>query len=288
MNLEDVDPSIVIKKNQASMLRFYDGNPLFNIIELNLIGACNRKCNFCPVSDDKFYKKNKLNGRLRSDLYSKLIDELSEIKYEGLLLYSGYSEPLLHNKIVEYVELARKKLPKCDIELNTNGDLLSVDMINDLHDAGLTRVKVSLYDGEHQVQLLNRRSDESVADESFLILRRRYYEGGDYGVIFSNRGGAIDISEYNGFNLNKADNTPCYYPFYMMNIDLNGDVQMCSQDWRKQYLLGNLYKERLIGIWQGVRLQKIRKMIAKYGRQCAPCCECDVKGTLMGGDVYRE
>jgi radical SAM protein with 4Fe4S-binding SPASM domain len=282
------DLSIGSKRNQLDLVNYVDGYPLFGIVEFNLIGACNRSCDFCPVSEPDFYKKNNMRGRLTLSFCQHIAEELAKLKFEGLILFSGYSEPLLHNKVVSFVEILHRTLPKCRIEINSNGDLLNVKNIRDLHKAGLSEFKVSMYDGAHQIKDFNDLIEESGV-ENFVTLRRRYYQDDNYGIIFSNRAGLIDVSGFNGDEDEKIStkDKPCYYPFYMIKIDFNGDVLMCSHDWKKEYIVGNLNKENLKDIWLGSKEIEIKKMLLNSKRDKSPCNKCDVMGDVMGINQYE-
>ena len=62
--------------------------------------------------------------------------ELEELAYDGIIAFSGFSEPLFHKDIYELISLAHKSCTKSRIELYTNGDLLNVDKLVKLFDAG--------------------------------------------------------------------------------------------------------------------------------------------------------
>ena len=68
----------------------------------------------------------------------------------------------------------------------------------------------------------------------------------------------------------------CTYPSYMFFIDYNGDVLMCSHDWSKEKILGNLNEkiffkfgilinqnlsEKILIIQKGVLLLAINAML---------------------------
>ena len=53
------------------------------------------------------------------------MNELSILNYKGLIVYSGFNEPLLNKKIYENILQARKLVPESKIELITNGDVLN-------------------------------------------------------------------------------------------------------------------------------------------------------------------
>jgi len=129
-------------------------------------------------------------------LYSKIIDDLKSMQYEGKLLYSAFSEPLLHKDIEKLISITREKLPKVRIEMVSNGDLLNATKLKTLVNAGLDTVSISMYDGPEQIEHFNKVLKEAEVDESKMILRRRYFENGNYGITISNRVGLINSNSY--------------------------------------------------------------------------------------------
>ena len=72
-------------------------------------------------------------------------------------------------------------------------------------------------------------------------------------MIKTNRAGALSTKAI--LPINK----PCYYPFYMLYVDWNGDILYCSQNYLKNNLLGNFKNESLLSIWECDKLNLIRK-----------------------------
>ena len=62
------------------------------------------------------------------------------------IFFGGMGEPLFHKEILEMIRLAAET--GADVELLTNGTLLSETMINGIMDAGLTRLWISIDDLE--------------------------------------------------------------------------------------------------------------------------------------------
>ena len=91
-----IDPSIARKRQiLQNDLQEYGGFPMFSMIELNMLGRCNRTCSFCPISDPAFYDLIDKNSKFSRSLYTKLLEDLKAINFKGLIVYSGLSEPLL-------------------------------------------------------------------------------------------------------------------------------------------------------------------------------------------------
>jgi radical SAM protein with 4Fe4S-binding SPASM domain len=270
-------------------LSFLDGHPLFSIVEFNLYTNCTRACDFCPVSDPDFYTKK--NQKMDFDLYKKIIDDLSDIDYQGKLLYSGFSEPLMHNKLADFILYTKFKLPLSRVEIVSNGDLVTEKKLEELFDSGLDTVSISMYDGFHQIEFFSKISCKLGLNKDQMVLRRRYFEDGNYGLTITNRGGLVDSNKYRSDKEDSLVALPlaetCYYPFYMIKVDYNGDVLLCSHDWSKKLILGNLGNEKLQDIWRGKKLDEIRRMLANKSRDMIPCVTCDVMGTLIGKDSFE-
>jgi len=269
-------------------LAIIDGVPLFSIIEFNITGSCNRSCSFCPVSNPKVYTKTKDGMKL--ELLEKIVKDLQEINYEGKILFSAFSEPLLHKQVEDLIAIAKKYLPNIRLEMVSNGDLLTVKKLKKLYDSGLDTINISMYDGSHQIEYFENMRREANVPEDMVVLRRRYFENGNYGITISNRVGLIDSNEYRDENeeaiVELPLKKPCYYPFYMILVDYNGDVLLCPHDWNKTLKFGNLQKEKLFNIWNGKALNGIRKRLSNSDRNFGACKSCDVIGTVIGKDSF--
>ena len=86
------------------------------------MGTCNRKCSFCPRSAPDYKDVKEF---ISTRLIEKIAKELSEYSYEGIILFSGFVEPLLDKNIYNLINILRTSLPKARIEMVTNGDVLN-------------------------------------------------------------------------------------------------------------------------------------------------------------------
>ena len=57
---------------------------------------------------------------------------------------------------------------------------------------------------------------------------------------------------------------------------------MCSHDWAKKYILGNVSKEKIKDIWFDKKYMFARKKLLNADRNFNPCNKCDVSGELIG------
>lgn len=287
-----IDPSTKIKslivKNN---IRLFDGFPVFTLLEFNIFGACNRKCDFCPVSDPKFFK-NKYEG-ITLELYTKILHDLKEIGYNGEILYSAFSEPLLHKQIYELLSATKEVLPDCRIDIVSNGDVIksSPEKILKLFDSGLDSISISIYDGPQQMEHFKNMTNELNMPDKKVNLRRRYLEDKNFGMTISNRAGVIDSNKYRDIAEKKITKLPlprnCYYPFYQMVIDYNGDIIICPHDWKKESLVGNASRENIFEVWRNNKFERFRSILSNNNREFLPCMNCDVRGDVMGEENFK-
>jgi len=284
-----IDPS-TLRKNEIvkDKLLFHKELPIFSIIEFNLYGTCNRNCSFCPVSDPISYEKK--HEGISIELFEKVMNDLSVLQYQGKILFSAYSEPMLHKEINLLIAIAKQKLPLSRVEIVSNGDLITTTKLQQLFDAGLDTISISMYDGDHQIEHFNAMKNELGLNDTQVVLRRRYYKDGNYGITISNRSGLINSNTFRDQNELAISTLPlkekCYYPFYMILVDYSGDVMLCPHDWSRKLSFGNVNEKSIWEIWEGKALNAIRHKLSNNDRNFFPCSKCDVLGTLMGEDSF--
>ena len=285
-----IDPSTKRKDSIVKdKLSLHNNVVLPSIIEFNITGSCNRDCSFCPVSNPKVYTKTK--DMLDVKLFEKIVKDLQTINYEGKILFSAFSEPLLHKEVENLIFVAKKYLPNIRLEMVSNGDLLTSKKLKKLYEAGLDTINISMYDGKHQITYFENIRLEADVPKDVVVTRRRYFEDGNYGITISNRVGLVDSNEYRDENeeaiIDLPLKQPCYYPFYMILVDYNGDVLLCPHDWNKTLKFGNLEEKTFFNIWNGKALNGIRKRLAHSDRNFGACKNCDVLGTVIGKESFK-
>ena len=271
-------------------VRRYDSNVptrAFSLIEFNLSGLCNRTCVFCPRSNPKIYPQ--VNKHIPLELYTKIMQELGSVDYDGLFMYSAFSEPLLYKRIEVLIELSKRYCPKVRVESVTDGDFVTPKKLRSLFDAGLDTLLISLYDGPHQVETFSSMMAEVGLTEKQVVLRNRWLPPEEnYGIILTNRAGMVEIPEAGVGKLAEPLKRPCFYPFYQILIDYDGSVLLCPHDWGKKLVVGNLHNDHLLDLWNSRTMRGVRTSLARADRSFAPCRDCDVDGTLMGQGHFEE
>ena len=254
--------------------------PMPSVIEISNSGMCNRKCAFCPRSAPDYKDVNEF---ISDEIHNKIYNELKLNNYSGSIIYSGFVEPLLDKRIYRHLKDIRSKLPDANIEVITNGDPLNKKRIIKLFESGISVLLISVYDGEKEYQQFEKMMSELKINKKKYVIRKRYYgEDKDFGMTLSNRAGMLENAEFKINPLKKSLNLKCTYPSYTFFIDYNGDVLMCSHDWGKKMVMGNINKNSIEEIWNSKKFNFARQKLNNADRNFSPCNVCDVKGNLIG------
>ena len=256
-------------------------------VEINTNELCNRKCVFCPRVDPKIYPNRNLHIEIST--IKKIAKDLKKNNFNGRVSFSGFGEPLLHKNFKLILSTMRSYLPNNNLETNTNGDKLNSSLIRELFSSGLSNMYINCYDNEDQVDYFEKMINESGIDKkSFFI--RPHWEGyhKNFGLFLNNRSGMIMVNDNEYLKpLNEPYKKKCFYPFYKLLIDYNGDALFCSNDWGRKIIVGNVLKEDIKDIWLGEKLNNIRKKLANKDRSHSPCNTCSIDGEMHGQKSFN-
>jgi radical SAM protein with 4Fe4S-binding SPASM domain len=229
---------------------------LFGTVLIETQTDCNRKCSFCAHGIDRPVIKDKLE----QDTFVKILDELSEIDFRGSIGLCHINEPLLDPNIVDKIRLTREKCPHAFISLVSNGDLLTENLYADLLDAGLNKIKISVYSQRHLEDLGRWRSRQGIIFVDMFS---------DLSSLENRTGQLI------GF---EPVDLPCYRPSQMLVIKASGKVALCCSDMYGDHIMGDVLDESLVDIWYSQKFQKYRVQL-KTGREgLKPCEDCSYSG----------
>ena len=229
-------------------------NDTFTVIDIETIALCNRgktSCeSYCPVSIIE-----RKNSYMDEGVYYKIVDELASINFNGSIRHHFYSEPLLDKRLVKFVKYARENCPKAEILIKSNGDYLTYEKYKELIEAGVSKFKITQYDGYFQKNIVDIFLELNKEERKIFIVRvlKEFYE---------NRG--MYEREDNGWILNEV----CDFPLNQMFITSDGDAVVCPNDYDgKEVILGNVNQKNLIDIWRSDDYLNIRKHMKQGNRR---------------------
>ena len=285
--MSDIKPNndfINFRKNIFDTFEIDNDNIMsaLQIVDINVTEICTRKCVFCPRVDRKLYPNRNLH--MSMETVDKLISDLAEFQYQNQIVFAGFSEPLAHKQLIPIIKKVREGLPyNQNISITTNGDLLTDEKLVALFENGLNLMKMSLYDGPEQEEMHLKQFERcGIKPDQYHIKRfwKSYTE--EYGMSgISNRVGMLNL------NKRSIPKRPCHMPFNSSFIDWNGNVLLCTHDWSKSVIHGNINDSSLKKVWLGESVTRMRKHHIEKGR-CGikPCEGCEVHGQVYGKDSF--
>lgn len=256
--------------------RKYKSEGRFFNIHIDTYAYCNRKCRFC-FNNERL--KTREGGIMSIGTYKRIIDELGGMKYSGKISPYFYGEPLSDRRMPYLISYARKRCPLAFIQLNSNGDFLTENLLENLIAAGLDKIFVTNYE---KVGLVEETSVERIAEQNMRLtkLQATYPQFVELRhwkrIEFENRGGMV-LNRINE-NVHHA----CLRPSCMMVIDWKGNVLLCCVDYYAQHVFGDVATNHLLQIWNNGEFQRMKQILQKPGgrQKIDICVKCDAPGFL--------
>ena len=260
------------------------------MVVLSINNVCDFFCPHCYYPyyvDQPWYQRHDLE----EEIFRKIADEVGQHPHSALR-FIGWGEPLLHPKIVEFVQYARQTAPHNPLTLITNGYWLTPDRSLALMGVGLNLIEISIDaatpERYHQERPSHHPEAFSRVEQNVKkMLRQRNQSGfktritvsfivyptqesvAEY-IIFEQRwnGIADEIIRRPAHSFKGAvhlpppphPRPPCYGLWARCNINLWGQVSVCYNDWENEYILGDLRDSEttISNIWQGLALSQLR------------------------------
>lgn len=296
--------------------------PLY--LEVQTHTACNARCTCCP---HPIVFKELPNGFMSDDLWEAIIHEASRLPLKRFMPYLN-NEPFLDPKMIERLRQIRKRCPDTLIEVSTNASKLTAEisevlvneyLVDDLRlsifgvdqasysermpgldwMSTLTNVKGLLAKNKNAARPLNITiigiEDENVSDAQWQISDSQWRQLGSSLRLWGYLDRAGNNKQKNemifegsytqrGCELNR--------PFERLCILYNGDVIMCSQDWRREDIQANVRESGLIGAWNSPKFRTLRERIMGRGDEVNLCTKCkmallEVDGSIVPRGCYK-
>ena len=270
--------------------------PLF--LDIEATSACNLRCPDCVQTINK-----QKAGYMDFDLFKKIINEASEQGCYGCKFHTiGRGEPLLHKDIAKMVAYAKKK-GLIDVYLNTNAVLLTLKISEQLIDAGVDRISISMdhyykeaYEGirvgasfdkvKYNIEKFKfvrdyKRSKCKIriqAVENQELNLQRYRE---FWMRYADEIGIIDYKDM----IKREDmvsNWRCSQLWQRASILYDGAILPCNHDDRKFAVLGNANTDSIGKIWRSNAMNYMRQ-IHNNGNShlLAACNGCFLRTTMI-------
>lgn len=188
--------------------------------------------------------------QLSIDQIVDIMDQAIQLNFKGQFAFHFYNEPLMYAKEISEI---KSKRPNYKLMLWTNGTLIG-KLLNDgfdfniFHSIVITRYKG--LDDSAFFQLNAIHNNVNIFDEE-MDDRLNFYESKTRNYI------------------------SCKKIYYELPIDCEGNVYICTYDWKKQCLLGNLLEQDLNSILNSDLYQKLLKGNEKRLMHCEDVALCN-------------
>lgn len=298
-------------------VRLADAVPLDTPFSLYIFPTtfCNFKCSYCAHSQGNEEMKNQYGfvmENMAMETFEKIVVQLKEFpgKFKVISL-TGHGEPMINKNLPDMIKKLKEAEVTERIEVISNGSLLTRECSDQLIDAGLDILRISLqglsaekyeevcgykldyeeyvsnlaYYFQHKkerqmlfVKVIDVALEDGEEDRFYDMFRDisdrmniEYCQNVYSGVRFTQE---MDIHPTNRYGTNMPRQQVCPLSFFMLGIHPDGKVIPCDTIYRP-LILGNVHTERLIDMWNGKKLFDFRINELRHGRGCNPeCARC--------------
>jgi len=242
-----------------------NGVPLFYRVEFETLNRCNGTCSFCPVNKND--EKRPL-AKMTEELFQKIINELHNLNYSGILSLFCNNEPFLDMRLERFAEIAREKLPNARIEVFTNGTVLKLERF--------LKIIPNI-----DFLVIDNYNDDLKWHEPIIIIRNYIKKNPEYKqkvkIRMRKQSAYMSTRAGQAPNNSKKKTLPvaCLLPFYHLVIRPDGKVSLCCNDAYGKHTLGDVTMQSLEEVWFGEGFSQIREEI-REGRSAIKLCKyCD-------------
>lgn len=273
--------------------------PLFNSVFFEVRTRCNGGCTFCAASVRSETRKDVI---MPQEIYRKVGNELRALNFNGIVAPYVNNDPFLYPHLTDFVSEMRQRLPQAWIQIQTNGNALTVKKAEELIQAGLDELNINHYDDDFLSPLPQPIEEirNAVLPKFFQTRQLRIGSSPPLSVapprgifVFNvnrrKRDEVLDSRAGSAPNKEAKAEIPrgfCEYPFTQFNITADGRVAQCCADFFFSDQMGNVQNEKIIDIWTGDKFRIVRQNLLKGDRAglstCSKCDFCGVKKRPMG------
>jgi radical SAM protein with 4Fe4S-binding SPASM domain len=255
-------------------------------LQFGIVDGCNMNCEFCGM-----------RGRKREVHYTdtetvdRLLIMMSEARFSGRVRLDLYGEPTLHPGFFEIVQKVHQALPKSHITLFTNGygvykkghkidEYFSAgvgDIIFDVYANTLDDFKASGVEN-HPLACVNGPCVPFFVKNNRVLINMPIEDQQDIKTRkFVNHCGAGAPA------LTQSLCARCAHPFREFTVNSWGEIMLCCNDFRGEYLVGNIQNFNTFEeAWNSPRLESARLRLYHRDREFNPCNKCNSKSHRVG------
>lgn len=232
--------------------RFMETHNLFdNISEVAIM--LSNLCNYALIHKKCPANCVKEKEIMPSKLVYKILDELAQSEFDGTICFHIYNEPLIDPRLFLFIQYAKKVMPKCLVEIYSNGYYLNSVMLNELREIGMDILVTTGYGKNEYERLIDLNTD----------------------MPFHVSLGSLDdrLDYYTEKNTTQVtSNSICNTYLSQVPIFSNGDIGTCCLDYKHPYSLGNVIDNSLEECLNHEKVINFQLGLLKGDRTIFPIC----------------
>jgi MoaA/NifB/PqqE/SkfB family radical SAM enzyme len=261
-------------KSMLHRLRGDGLRPKLMEVNIQTVNSCTRKCEYC------YYGNRRTKAPVRFmdvELFQKILDDLSEAGFNGIISPFEGNEPLLDNRLPLLVKRISDTLHEAKSLIYTNGDLITSERTRELLDAGLSVVYVSLHD---------KKNEEKANELAGVFGEKRIVVQKMYEMKPSDLHNFAGVVENDLVSQVLASRRNCVLPFRQLVIDTEGNVNLCCVDIADRISFGNARDRSVVDIFYKSTKLNLYRLMLNHKRRCflRICKNCSFPGIT---DILR-
>ncbi|MBL9008121.1 MAG: SPASM domain-containing protein [Myxococcales bacterium] len=272
-------------------------------MKIELTNFCNLACPMCPHP-----QMQRAVGTMRESLFRKIIDESAPYLEFAYLHHLG--ESLVVRRIGEFIRYGRSR--GVAMGLSTNATFLDAQKSRLLLESGLDFLVISLdaasaetyqrirVGGDFATTLANTQRffalKESIANHTTVVVQMIVMEGNrheidDFAKTWQGHvmikevrdwAGQVPLSIRSPQRVEKLP--PCRMPWTEITVLWDGTVVPCANHFEKLNVLGDLRTQSLVDVWNGSRMQEMRRVHLQDEVARIPVCATCSRHAMEGQD----
>lgn len=306
VNIETLKKTQKIKMIQKMLNKKEDKLSSPFSIQIELTEGCNRLCECCGLNGCR-NKPGAPFHFMSMELAKILSDQCAHFIPERRYEFAMHGEPTLNPNYIDIIQMFRRKLPKAQMQITTNGAKMRGDKmqkeVDKIFAAGIDFIILDTYYPERdelRKSAYNLKGIEIIDfyNQPKTINIHPWQNSGRWKrhtIILMD-----DIMVMNGKSPNRiifnhagnAKNQPwpkkplekkCTNIFREISVCWNGNVNLCCMDFCHEYVCGNVTNNTLKSIWFGREFEAARSFIYNKQRSFTPCARCNYPGGTRQG-----
>ncbi len=297
--------------NKAANEDYLPKHPLH--VDIELSDACNLKCEMCAHGIGTV----KNVGHMDKDTVIKLIDEAASVGAYSIK-FNWRGEATLNSILPEAIKYAKTK-GILEVSINTNGLPKDQNILIESAKNGIDRFIFSVdgnssktYEairikGDYNKLLANifevldwkkqNNSTKPFIRVQMVRSNKNAHEVEDFINFWQDKVDDVRISDVmdrgQGEGLSVGDQITvgrrrCPQPFQRLVVGRDGRVSPCCADWNQKYIVGDTNKESLMEIWNGKKMNAMRKVQNEIDLDKIDICKnCYVKESFLWEKVEK-